>query len=258
MRITFTLLFLLLFTNSFSQENLVFDKLNLNENMKLIGMHPHYDEEKTFEKYNFILEDLKTIDSISAIVLKGKEIKNQVTRNESHIRLLDADKTIRIWSFNPKYSYIRIDGKSYEFNAKQILDIARKFGFKYTFRKKSYSTQEQFGEDYKKLRTDKKILFLHKPNFKFEGVFTVKFPKTKKFKHPKAISRYIRKKIGDDKKSNEYRVYYVANEYNIRNPDQFTMTIESDYELFENFKEKKAEKGNWNKKDYSATIFMKN
>jgi len=258
MRITFTLFLLSLFTNSFSQESLVFDKINLNENIRLIGMYPHYDEEKTFEKYNFILEDLKTIDSISKIIVKGKEVKNQATRNEFHIRLLEGDKTINVWSFNPQYSYIRTEGKSYEFNAEQILSIAQKFGFKYTFKKKDYSSLEQFDEDYKKLRTDEKLLFVYKPNFKFEGMFNIKFPKTKKFKHPKAISEYIRKKILNDRKSSEYRLYYTANEYNIKNTDQFTMTIESNHGLFENFEEKKAEKGIWTKKNYSATIFIKN
>ncbi|MBQ4818613.1 hypothetical protein [Aquimarina sp. MMG016] len=258
MKITLTILFFFLSINSFSQKKIVFEKLNLSDNIRLIGMYPHYDEEKTFEKYNFILEDLRTIDSISKIIVKGKEVKNQATRNEFHIRLLEGDKIINVWSFNPQYSYIRTESKSYEFNAEQILNIAQKFGFKYTFSKKNYSSPEQFDEDYKKLRTDEKLLFVYKPNFKFEGVFNIKFPKTKKFKHPKAISEYIRKKILNGRKPSEYRLYYTANEFNIKNKDQFTMTIESDYGLFENFEEKKAEKGIWTKKNYTATIFIKN
>jgi hypothetical protein len=258
MKISFALIFSLIFSNSFSQESLVFENLELNENMRLIGMYPHYDEEKTFENYNFIIEDLKVLDSITKIIRKGKEVMNQSTRNEFDIRLFDGDKKIQTWSFNPKYSYIRIDGKSYEFDAKQILDLTEKFGFKYSFSRKSYQKQEEFDKDYENIKSDPNLLFVYNPNFKFAGTFEVKFLKSGKFKHPKAISQYLRKKIGDVKKEDEYRVFYVANEYNRKNPNQYTMTIESDFELFEWFNDKDGEKKGWIPNEYSAAIFVKN
>jgi hypothetical protein len=64
--------------------------------MRLIGMFPHYDEEKTFENYNFIIEDIKVLDSIAKIIRKGKEVKNQSTRNEFHIRLFEGNKNTGI------------------------------------------------------------------------------------------------------------------------------------------------------------------
>ncbi|MBL4559938.1 MAG: hypothetical protein JKX79_03025 [Labilibaculum sp.] len=67
--------------------------------MRLIGMHPHYDEEKTFEEYNFIIEDFKAIDSITKIITKGKEVMNQHTRNEFNMRLYEGDKKLQTWSF---------------------------------------------------------------------------------------------------------------------------------------------------------------
>jgi hypothetical protein len=226
--------------------------------MGLIGMFPHYDEEKTFENYNFIIEDIKVLDSIAKIIRKGKEVKNQSTRNEFHIRLFEGNKNIRTWSFNPKYAYIRTDGKSYEFDANQILDLTEKFGFIYSFNKKLYQNKEQFNKDYENIKSDPNLLFIYEPDFKFAGTFEVKFLKSEKFKHPKAVSQYLRKKIGKIKKEEEYRVYYVANEYNRNNPNQYTMTIESDFELFEWFNDKSGEKKAWIPNEYSATIFLKN
>ena len=68
----------------------------------------------------------------------------------------------------------------------------------------------------------------------------------------------MRKKIGKVRNESEYRVYFIVNEYNLKNRNQFTMTIESDLELFEWFKEKNGEKQDWKPKEYSATIFIKN
>ena len=257
MKIILTLTFSLLLCSSYAQKSLVFENLDLNQNMRLIGMYPHYDEEKTFEEYNFIIEDLKALDSITKIITKGKEVKNQYTRNEFNMRLYKGDKKLRTWSFNPKYSYIRTNGKSYEFDAHQILELTKKYGFKYSFSKKSYQIKEQFDKDYEVLKSDPNLLFVYKPNFKFDGTFEVKFLKSGKFKHPKAISKYLRKRIGKIKKDNEYRVYYVANEYNQKNPNQYTMTIESDFELFELFEDKNVEKKDWKPKEYSATVFEK-
>lgn len=258
MKFSISLIFSLMVFNSFSQESLVFENLKLNENMRLIGMYPQYDENKTFENYNFIIEDLKVLDSIAKIIRKGKEIMNQSTRNEFDIRLFEGDKKIQTWSFNPNYSYIRIDGKSYEFDANQILNLSEKFGFRYNFYKKLYPNKKEFNQDYENLKVDPNLLFVYKPDFRFAGTFEVKFLKSGKFKHPKAISQYLNKKIEKIKKEEEYRVYYRLNEYNRKNPNQFTMTIESDFELFEWFNDKNGEKKDWTPNEYSATIFIKN
>lgn len=253
-----TFIILLLSFNTFSQKTLVFEDLQLNEKTKLIGMYPHYDEKKTYENYNFLIEDTNIIDSISKIIVKGKEVMNQSTRQEFTIWLYDGNNKLKSWSFDPKYNFIRIAGKSYEFDASQILKIAKKYGFSYVFNKKYYQTQEQFNKDYADIKTNPNLLFVYEPSFKFEGSFEISYPKTNKFKHPKAISQYLAKKISEYRTENEYRVYYVANEYNLKNRNQYTMTIDSDFGLYELFLDKNCEKGDWKIKEYSAYIFIKN
>ncbi|MFD0991481.1 hypothetical protein ACFQ1R_15385 [Mariniflexile jejuense] len=253
-----TFIILLLSFNSFSQKTLVLEDLQLNEKTRLIGMYPHYDEKRTYENYNFLIEDSNIIDSISKIIVKGKEIMNQSTRQEFTIWLCDGDKRLKYWSFDPKYNFIRIEGKSYEFDANQILKIAEKYGFSYVLNKKYYQTQEQFDKDYANIKTNSNLLFFNEPIFKFEGSFEISYPKTNKFKHPKAISQYLAKKISEFRTEDEYRVYYVANDYNIKNRNQFTMTIESDFRLYELFSDKNCKKGDWKTKEYSAYIFLKN
>ncbi len=38
--------------NVFSQKN-IFDTLKIDSSTKIIGRYPHYDQSKTYEKYNF-------------------------------------------------------------------------------------------------------------------------------------------------------------------------------------------------------------
>lgn len=251
---------ILLFTcfSSFSQKSLVFENLEWNGNMRLIGMYPHYDKERTYEHYNFFIDDAKILDSIAKIIVKGKEIMNQSTRNEVNIYLYDGDNKIKTWSFDPKYKFIRTGGKSYRFDASQIMKLTANYGFRYSLKKERYQTQDQFDKDYSKIESNPNLLFVYEPDFKYEGAFEVSYKKSGKFKHPKAISEYLKKKIEEFRDENEYRVYYVANEYNLKNPNQYTMTIESDFELYKLFEDKKGEKGSWNQKEYTAYIFLKN
>lgn len=257
MKILIKIILLLFCFSCFSQKSQVFENLELNENMRLIGMYPHYDQERTYESYNFIIEDSKVLDSIAKIIVKGKEVMNQSTRNEVSIYLYDRDNKIKTWSFDPKYKFIRVAGKSYEFDADQILALTAKYGFRYTFKKELYQTQEQFDDDYSLIKSNPKLLFLYEPDFKHEGTFEVSYRRSGKFKNPKVISEYLSKKISEFRKENEYRVYYVLDEFNLKNPNQYTMTIESDFGLFELFEDKKTKKKDWKPKEYSAYIFLK-
>lgn len=257
MKNLFTLSLLLFFLTSFSQKSLVFEDIQLKKDMRLIGMYPHYDEQKTYEKYNFLIEDYKIIDSIFKTIIKGKEIMNQSTRQEVTIRLYDGENKIDSWSFDPKYKFIRISGKSYEFDANQILDIAEEYSLTYHLEKRIYNNQKQFERDYEKIKSNPNLLFVFKPNFKFEGTFYVSYQKTKQFRHPKAISKYLRKIIGEFKEEIEYRVYYTFSDFNRNNKNQYTMTIESDYGLYELFDDKKGIKKDWKNNEYTAYIFLK-
>ncbi len=253
-----TAILILSFFSCFSQKSLVFDDFQLNDKMRLIGMYPHYDEKKTYESYNFLIEDSKIIDSISKVIVKGKEVMNQSTRQEFTIWLYNGDEKVKSWSFDPKYKFIRINGKSYEFDASQILRLTKKYGFRYSLEKRFYSTQQGFDKEYEEIKNNPNLLFVYKPNFKFEGTFEIAYPKTGKFRHPKAISEYLDKKIGKFRTTKQYRAYYIANEFNRKNPNQYTMTVESDLGLFELFEDKKGQKGQWKPKEYSAYIFLKN
>ncbi|MEP4946633.1 MAG: hypothetical protein ABJU26_03740, partial [Flavobacteriaceae bacterium] len=197
MKILTKIILLLFCFSSFSQKSQVLENLEWNENMRLIGMYPHYDKERTYESYNFIIEDSNVLDSISKIIVKGKEIMNQSTRSEVNIYLYEGENKIKTWSFDPKYKFIRIDGRSYEFDASQVLALTKKYGFRYILKKEFYQTQEEFDKDYSVIRSNPNLLFVYEPDFKYEGSFEVSYRKSGKFKNPKVISEYLSKKIDE-------------------------------------------------------------
>jgi bisphosphoglycerate-independent phosphoglycerate mutase (AlkP superfamily) len=52
-----TILFLLIVSNQVFSQKKLFDTLKIDATTKIIGRYPQYDRDKTYEKYNFIIED---------------------------------------------------------------------------------------------------------------------------------------------------------------------------------------------------------
>ena len=48
-------------TNYLFSQKILFDTLTVDSTTKIIGRYPQYDKNRTFEKYNFIIEDSATI-----------------------------------------------------------------------------------------------------------------------------------------------------------------------------------------------------
>jgi hypothetical protein len=237
--------------------NLFLDGITISHSMKLIGMYPYYDSDKTFQNYNFYIENYDDIISASKRIKLGENISNLATRNEFNIRLIDNGKIIKTWSINPQYSYIRTEGKTYKFDINQLKALSKKHGFNYSVEKRDFKNKREFDEFFKVISKEDSYLFMYKPNFKFEGKFDVKFPKSSEFIHPKAITKYLESKLEKISLKESFRVFYVLTEYNRNNRNQFTMTIESNYNLFSKFEDKNGIKKEWIPEVYSATIFRK-
>ena len=70
-------LILIISNNVFSQKNL-FENLTIDKNTKIIGRYPQYDKTKTYEKYNFILEDSLEISNFINSIKLGEEVPNSI------------------------------------------------------------------------------------------------------------------------------------------------------------------------------------
>lgn len=55
----------------------------------------------------------------------------------------------------------------------------------------------------------------------------------------------------------EFSISYKANEFNLKNRDQYTMTIDGPYTLFKDLKDKNSKKSEWTPAKFVATIYEK-
>jgi len=256
-----TLIGLLILLSSqivFGQTQQLFENIEFTDSMKLVIMHPHFDEKDTFVKYDLIIDKKNTFDSIASLFTYGQEVTNYFNRNEPSIILLSGTKTIDRWSINPEVSSIRVKGKSYKFDTDIVLELASKYPLKYSYERIEFNSQEEFDNFQSDIIKDSTLLFMYKPNFNYDGSFDLRFTKSRKFKHPKGITEYLEPIVLKITGEKNFRISYIANSYNMSHPDQYTMTIKCKRSLFDQFEDKNAEKLDWVDEIYSATAFKNN
>lgn len=242
-KLTFAIL-LFVFSQIFSQTKLFESIKNENtDSLKIIGMYYNWDENKTYEKYNFYITDKKTIDSLISNTYYNEPTKNISEQNNFSIIVTKNNQILDRWSVNPKFENINIKGQCNKFDISTLGKLAKKFPFKYNWYKQEFKNKEEFEKFYSNKINDKNTLFIYKPNFVYEGSFEIQFPKNEIFIHPKAIDEYLRPKIEKISKDEKFGISYILTEFNMKNRDQYTMTISGSKNLFTKLKEKQGKKG---------------
>jgi len=235
----FLIFFFPLFLNA--QEHALFDSIKVSKSTKLLGFS------KTYETFNFCIENKNEIDSLTKILVYGDVTGNYVELNSGfNIKLIEENRVIKSWVVNPKFSNIIIDGQYYKFDFDVIRNIAKKFYFKYNLVKMQFKTIQEYDLYLQSLKSNPNFLFSYKPDFKFQGSFEIEFPGNDEFSSPKAICDYINPeilKIVENK--DKYRITYGLTDYNLKHPKQFTMRIECERIVYEKLNLKGLKNMNW-------------
>ena len=236
----------------------LFDSLKVDKTTKIIGRNPHYDKSKTYEKYNFIIEDsTKIIDFINNIKLDN-EVPNSLENPNFKLTVVKNNKEFGSWTINPtQKSAMTHDGKTYKFDLKQISDLNKSFPLKYFHEVKEFSTRTEYENYLTQQKNNPNFLFDYSPQFKYEGSFEIEIEKSSKFSSPKAISEFLTPYIEKIVEKNEYSLSYVLNEKNKNNTNQYTMTIRGPKKLFKELKVKKLNNENWTDTIEDAYFFYK-
>lgn len=258
MKRIFILIIIATIPNIVLGQNILFDTLKVDNTTKIIGMNPHYDKSKTYEKYNFIIEDLTKIEDFIKNIKLGDKVSNSFENPNFKLTVVKNNKEIGSWTINPtQKSAMTHDGRTYKFDLKLISDLNQNFPLKYFHEVKVFTSKK----DYKNYLTEQKknpnFLFDYSPQFKYEGSFEIEFKKSSKFSNPKAISDFLTPLIEKIVTKNEYSLSYVLNKKNINNPDQFTMTIRGSKKIFEELKVKKLTNENWEETIEDGHFFYK-
>ncbi len=237
------------------QTNSLFEGIAFTDSMKLAVMHSHTDQDDTYISYDLIIDSKQVFDSVAPLFTYGEEVANFVDEAEPTINLITGKKTIKSWSINPKNSSVRIKGKSYQFDTEKIKDLASNYPLEYTTEKKAFKSLKEF-EDFKSsIQNDDLFLFMYEPNFKYEGSFQVRYKKSNKFRSPQDVSQHLKASLTEITEEDNFRIFYMFNDYNRKNRNQFTMTVESSRDLYDEFSDRKSKKLDWEDTVYSARVF---
>lgn len=256
MKISITILSLLIFYTCYSQVDL-FESINVDSTTKIIGRYDYHDKEKTYEHWNFILEDSVNIVKFIDGLRVGKEVANFFEQPHFRISLIHNNEETGTWIVNPSNKSIMTYGHSYSFNLKQIKSLNKKFGFKYYVEKKSFESRTEF-ESYKDKESRKpNYLFSYSPNFKYEGSFEIEFKKSETFASPKFVSQYLRPYLEEIVDPSLFNISYVLNEKNKKDNSQFTMKISGPKKLYNQLNIDGLKNENWQIIIATGTFYYK-
>ncbi|MBK9381088.1 MAG: hypothetical protein IPN39_07150 [Chitinophagaceae bacterium] len=100
MKLSLIAIFSILTLQLFAQKNL-FDTLKIDPSSKIIGRYPQYDKSKTYEKYNFIIEDSTEIVEFIKKLKIGKEVENSTEDPSFKLTIVKNFDEIGSWTINP-------------------------------------------------------------------------------------------------------------------------------------------------------------
>ncbi len=255
----FLLILIVTFSMSaFGQSNL-FDSLKIDSTTKIVGRYPHYDKSKTFEKYNFIIEDSLEIAKFARSIKLGTEVPNFTESPDFKIDIVKNNEELTGWTINPTHmSAMTHDGHTYKFDLNQITSLNEKFPFEYYFEKVIFTAREEYQAYLTQQKLNVNFLFDYGPQFRHEGSFEIEFEKSEKFSSPLAISEFLYEHIDKIVDRNDYSVSYILNERNMLNHDKsYVMTIRGPKKIHEGLKIKKHKNEDWQPTIEDGIFFYK-
>jgi len=236
----------------------LFDTLKIEAGTKIVGRYEHFDQDKTYEKYNFIIDDPEKIKQFVKELKLGEEVPNSLENPAFKLTVLKNHREIGVWTVNPSLKSVMVhDGHTYAFDLAQISQLNQLYPFAYNFEVKTFTAKSDF-ETY--LAAQKKkvdFLFYYAPQFKYEGSFEIEFKASPQFTSPKAITDFLSPYLQKLVKANEYRMGYVLNEKNINNKGQYTMTITGPKRLFDQLQVDGLKNENWQPMQEKAHFFYR-
>ena len=234
------------------------DTLKITPGIKIIGMYPNSDQQKTYRLYNFIIEDPAKIQEFVKHVKLGAETPNSFEFNGFGLLVIKDFMRIGSWTINPKLKNAMVhDGHSYAFDFEQISSLNKQFPFDYEVQKKTFGKKAEFETFLARQKNNANFLFYYAPQFRYEGSFEITFKKTEKLSNPKAINEFLKPYIEALVKPNDYRLAYILDDKNMRETDQYTMTITGPKTLFEQLKVEGYQKENWKPTEELGTFYYK-
>ncbi|MEM6806326.1 MAG: hypothetical protein AAF696_33315 [Bacteroidota bacterium] len=235
-----------------------FDTLEIDATTKVIGQHSHFDKTEKYKKFNFILENPSDIRRFVSGLELGAEVRNFYERPNFKLLVIKNHKKIGNWTINPLDSSILThDGHTYEFDVSTLSELYKEFPLDYSYEKIAFSSKEEYESYLIQQKRKSNFLYSISPAFKFEGSFKIKFKKSKKFPHPRAVSDFLAPFVEEIVDPKNYSISFDMNEQISTNNRQFTAIVQGPYILYQELQIDNFNKENWKPTEENAYFFYK-
>jgi hypothetical protein len=249
MKLTFKkylLISTLAFSCNFSSEDkLMFDGIKIDDNTRLIGRSEQSGNESIYRNWNFYIDNPTVIKEVLKELTVGPETAGAFETPAFIISIIQQNNQVKDWLVNPTLKSTMYEGHTYQFDVEKVKKLGGKYPLEYKEEEITFSNKEAYDKYLTIQKENKNFLFDYSPQFKYEGSFEVKFPKTNLFSSPKTISEYLEPLIEKVVTKNEYRLSFILDEKNMNDQNQFTMTIAGSKKIFDNLTLDGFGKGNW-------------
>jgi hypothetical protein len=255
---TILILFFLFLTNQVFSQKKLFDTLKIDATTKIIGLYPLNDKSKTYEKYNFIIEDPIQIEKFIKNIKLGEEVTNPMEYPSFELAVVKNYKKVGSWHINPSLKMATPhDGHNYKFDLNQIIKLNEEFPSSYYYEIRAFKNKDEYEIYLAKQKGNTGFLFYYAPEFKFEGSFEIEFKKFLPFPHSKSFSDFLDPYIQKIVNKNEYRLEYILDSRNLNKSDHFIITICGPKRLFDELKIDNLKNENWQPTIENAYFFYK-
>ncbi len=223
-----------------------FKKFNFDKSYSVIGIGPHWATKgDTYKRFSFFVDKLEDLNNLKKEWVFKQKSEVIAQQNHFSVYILKDKKIVGDGVINPSFSNIRADEGWYYFDTALLEEVAKKHFLNYTVHEDTFSTTQTYFSFYAKIKEDSSFLFLFPPDLEFEGSFRVSVRKTDELSSPKAAIEELERKFNLLTTKDKYHTTYVLDEYNLKNQNQWTLTVQADKLLFDKFNDDIFIKDKW-------------
>lgn len=231
---------------------------NTDSSTKIYGFSSLTDNNKTYEKYNFILDNSTAIQFSKPLLEYGYQSSTmQAQENGVMIYMVKDKKIVDQWLVNPTFYNVFHNGIAYSFDADKLNVIADKYPLIYKEDKRTFLSEKEYKKQRANLFNDPYNLIITEPDFNYEGYFDVQFTKNEQFKTAEDVQNYL-KPIVEKLTKKKFDISYSISEKNILDRNQFTLSVSGEENIYKKIKLlPEVVKSEWNSIPYEALIYRK-
>lgn len=260
MKFHYLLLLLLLSKNTYSQKDLLFRKIKVTEETKLICLTDHLDTLQLRKRFTFYCGDQNQVATIFNSFKVGEKVHQIGEGNEVHIYILKGKEIQPIQiMINPKYTNVNTDVfgefEYYSFDTSQLINAHKYYPIAYKAKWLTFDTKKEFDDFITVHRNDTTLLCYEDNTNEYAGSGIGYVTKDKTTTIAPEAEKFLGKAFKKITSNEEdYSIGLLFDEGNIKS---FKYHVECSKTLFDKLENPKFTKGKWRQNKFELLTYWR-